>query len=106
MALPLGADLVEATKLALPFPRHWPRKRWVALLSRAGLPPTTRVHDLRAAVASQLAASAGLKAAQLVLGHADSRTTLRYVRPGEAERGQALASVVSELAKALKSQRR
>ncbi len=65
-------------------------KAWSTIIKDAELPEGTRVHDVRAAVATNVAAVSGLKAAKGVLGHADDRTTLRYVRPASDDVRKAL----------------
>lgn len=77
------------------------RKPWASVLAAAKLPAGTRVRDLRAAVASNIAATAGLRAAQQVLGHADSRTTLNYTRPGDDERREGLRAHIAAIGEAL-----
>jgi integrase len=66
------------------------RKAWATIIAEAELPAGTRVHDMRAAVATNVAAISGLKAAKLVLGQADERTTMRYVRPASEDIRRAL----------------
>lgn len=78
------------------------RKPWAWCCKHASLPSGTRIHDARAAVATAIAASAGLRAAQQVLGHADSRTTLRYTRPGDVERRAGVDALELAIANALK----
>jgi integrase len=78
------------------------RKCWAWCLVEAELPAGTRVHDLRAAAASAVAEAVGVRAAQQVLGHAESRTTLRYVRPGDEERRHGLAALEAVLARSWK----
>lgn len=104
LALPLSQD-AAATLDALPrhagspwvFPGKDParhladlRRPWARALRDAGLPSSTRLHDVRAAVATNVADAAGLKVAKLVLGHADERTTMRYVRPAADDVRQAV----------------
>ncbi len=95
LALPLNTDAVALLK-SLPRQAGSPwvfpssstprghlvdlRKPWATILEGAELPATTRLHDVRAAVATNIAGTSGLKVAKLVLGHADERTTMRYVR--------------------------
>lgn len=66
------------------------RGPWATAIKAAGLPAGARMHDVRAAAATAISAAAGIRAAQQVLGHADPRTTLRYVRPSADDRRAAL----------------
>lgn len=78
------------------------KRPWAWCCERAGLPKGTRLYDVRAAVASAVEATSGLRAAQQVLGHSDSRTTLRYTRPGDEERRAGLQAHVDAIAGAAK----
>ena len=54
---------------------------WYRLRKKAGIDPNMRVHDLRACLAERLlSAGQSLYLVQRLLGHQDSRTTLRYAR--------------------------
>ena len=54
---------------------------WYRLRKKAGIDPDMRVHDLRACLAERLlSAGQSLYLVQRLLGHQDSRTTLRYAR--------------------------
>lgn len=65
-------------------------KAWRWALGEAGL-RQTRVYDLRASLATTVAATSGLKAAKVALGHADERTTMRYIRPATDDVRRAVA---------------
>lgn len=71
-------------------------KPWKAVLRRAGLPLTWRVHDLRHGYASA-AVSAGesLPIIGAVLGHKDTRTTQRYAHVAASPVQKAVADTVS-----------
>jgi integrase len=74
------------------------RRQWEAVCKDAELPARTRPHDLRGALATNVAARAGIKAAQNLLGHADPRTTLRYVRPTPEDQRRAVEAFVRAVA--------
>lgn len=72
---------------------------WKKVRAMAGVRSGLRIYDLRAGVATAVAAAAGSAVAQRVLGHADPRTTARYTRPGDAERRAGLEAHVAGLAR-------
>lgn len=76
-----------------PWSRWALRKAWAAVSKAADLPEGTRLYDVRGAVATMIERELGLKAAQMHLGHTDSRTTLRYVRPGDSVRRDSAAAI-------------
>ena len=100
----LLADLLRTHESDWCFPGRHGRGRlttikraWSWCSEAASLPKGTRLYDVRAGVASTVEAAAGLRAAQQVLGHSDSRTTLRYTRPGDTERRAALRAHVDAI---------
>ena len=68
------------------------RKCWQWCRKTAKLPKGTRLHDLRAAVGTEIARTAGVVVASRVLGHKDIETTNRYMRPGEDEQRSGLVA--------------
>jgi integrase len=81
----LNSKYVFATGNGTPFSprnilRHFKQK-----LKEAGLPATTRIHDLRHYYASWLLKTTSVKDVQMILGHAQASTTLEiygHVLPG------------------------
>lgn len=72
--------IIQAKGARYPFTRDGWRKDWDAALEAAGL-SETRFHDLRHTAAMRiLNASGNIKVVQRMLGHADIKTTLRYLR--------------------------
>lgn len=85
--------LLFASRDGRPVDYHnWRSRTWVPLMTRVGLEPAPRLHDLRHTYATRLR-RAGLGTGQIktLLRHADESTTLRYVHDEEAA---ALAAVV------------
>lgn len=91
-----GADgLVFVSEKGEPFSRH-NRKWWRAGVRAAGLPPGTRLHDLRHAGLTMAAQSgATLKELMTMAGHSSSRAALIY-QHAAAERAQTVAAAISE----------
>lgn len=79
-------------------PLHHTRDLWttiVGLYARAGVPrPSSAVHSLRHCFGTELAAQGvPLPTIQRLMGHADVRTTMRYITVGEAQLRDAVSSV-------------
>lgn len=76
------------------------RRRWLAALEAAGI-EGVRVHDLRHTAASwMLAHGADLVAVRDALGHADVRTTSRYLHVTESDRPAVLDAMARAVGKA------
>lgn len=80
------------------------RKCWLWSRKTAKLPKGTRLHDLRAAVATLVSQAAGIAVAQRVLGHENVATTSRYTRPGQAEQRAGLVSLEHAIGRAAPKQ--
>lgn len=73
--------------------------RWKALREAAGIPDDLHIHDLRRTAGLWIARTAGLQAAQRLLGHADIATTARVYTPLDVDdlrehQGAALAKIL------------
>lgn len=71
--------------------RHWPKWAWDKLRTDVGR-PKLRVHDIRAAMITEVARAHGIGVAQKRAGHTDTRTTASYLRPDDED--QRLAGAV------------
>ena len=90
---PLG--LVFVSEKGEPFSRH-NRKWWRAAVRQAGLPPGTRLHDLRHAGLTMAAQSgATLKELMTLAGHSSARAALIY-QHAATERAAVVAAAMSE----------
>lgn len=76
-------DLVFPSKVGEIDNDHLIRRRYASALSKAGLPPV-RFHDLRHTFGSTAVKAFPISDVQAMMGHADVKTTMRYVhhRPG------------------------
>lgn len=92
-----AGDLVFVDTEGKPLRRSNVRRRhWLPILKRAGLPLTTRIHDLRHAHASiALQHGASIVDVASRLGHADTSTTLRRYAHALPGGGRAVADKVS-----------
>jgi len=95
-----GETLVFPSPRSQGQPRHDIKSTWYRIRDRAGIDPAWRMHDLRHAYASRLAA-AGVPGAVLqhLMGHASYQTTQRYVHANrqamrEAVENNSLSNVV------------
>lgn len=67
---------------------------WKTIRMQAGLPPSFRLYDLRHSYASHaMMAGGSLATVGALLGHADAKSTERYVHPGEGELARIAATL-------------
>lgn len=81
----LNSRFVFSTGNGTPFSPRNILRHFKIKLAEAGLPATTRIHDLRHSYASWLIKTASINDVQMILGHAQASTTLEiysHVLPG------------------------
>lgn len=72
---------------------------WKTIRDRAELPPSLRLYDLRHSYASHaMMAGGSLASVGALLGHADAKSTERYVHTGEGELRRTAAAIGSAIA--------